>query len=141
MTTVEDGAVGDGTEAVAGERATMDALPADAAEARALVSSFLALRVPLALEHTVVDVLLVVSELVTNALRHAGGVTGLRISSRPGMVEITVRDAGQNVPVHREHGREWLPGGYGWPLVHRLAEVTVVPLGAEGKLVRATLRF
>jgi anti-sigma regulatory factor (Ser/Thr protein kinase) len=138
MTTVEDGA-----DAVAGEPATMDALPADAAEARALVRSFLALRVPPALGHTVVeaDVLLVVSELVTNALRHAGGVTGLRVSCRPGVVEITVRDAAQAVPVHREHDRGWLPGGYGWPLVHRLAEVAVVPLGAEGKLVRATLRF
>lgn len=136
MTTVEDGA-----DAVAGGPVAMDALPADAAEARALVSSFLALRVPRAPESTVIDVLLVVSELVTNALRHAGGVTGLRVSSGPGVVEITVRDAEQDVPVQREHDGEWLPGGYGWPLVRRVAEVTVVPLGAEGKSVRATLRF
>jgi anti-sigma regulatory factor (Ser/Thr protein kinase) len=136
MTTIEGGA-----GSVAGEPATLDALPANAAETRAPVRSFLAPHAPLAPEPVVVDALLLVSELVTNALRHAGGVTGLRVSSGPGVVEITVRDALDDLPVRREHGRQWLPGGYGRPLAHRLAEVAVIPPGAEGKLVRATLRF
>lgn len=91
-------------------------------------------------EHTTVDVLLIVSELVTNAIRHAGGVTGLRVSAGVGVVEIAVRDASPSLPATAAHHEEWLPGGYGWPLVHRLAEVTVDLLGDGGKLIRALVR-
>ncbi len=37
-------------------------------------------------------VLLVVSELVTNAVRHAGGVTGFRLDAGSGRVGVTVCD-------------------------------------------------
>ncbi|MFF1956645.1 ATP-binding protein [Streptomyces sp. NPDC058220] len=136
MTTVDDGA----DNAVTGARAWLDARPADTAEARALVRSFLDRREPAVPERTVVDVLLIVSELVTNAIRHAEGVTAFRIAARTGVVEITVQDASARLPEHKEHRGDWLPGGYGWPLVHRLAEVTVVPLGDGGKLIRALVR-
>lgn len=136
MTTVDDEA----DNALTGAPAWVDARPADTAEARALTRSFLELHDPPPAEATVVDVLLVVSELVTNAVRHGGGVTSFRVAARPGVVEITVQDGSPQPPVLKEHRGDWLPGGYGWPLVNRLAEVTVVSLGPEGKLIRALLR-
>ncbi|MEV7423391.1 MULTISPECIES: ATP-binding protein [unclassified Streptomyces] len=136
MTTVDDGA----DQAASGASALLEARPAGTAEARALVRSFLRRHAPTVPEHTTVDVLLIVSELVTNAIRHAGGVTGLRVSAGVGVVEIAVRDASPSLPATAAHHEEWLPGGYGWPLVHRLAEVTVDLLGDGGKLIRALVR-
>lgn len=135
MTTADDGA----DNSVSGTPAWLDALPAGTAEARALVRSFLDRYEPAVPERTAVDVLLVVSELVTNAVRHAGGVTGFRVCARSGVVEIAVRDASPRLPAVRQHRDEWLPGGYGWPLVHRLAEVTVTVLGDGGKLIKALI--
>lgn len=136
MTTVDDEA----GSAVAGTPQRVGATPVDAAEARALTRAFLDLHVPAAPERLVIDVLLVVSELVTNALRHAGGLTVFQLSAGPGAVEISVRDASSRLPAFNGAGPGRLPGGYGWPLVHRLAEVAVVPL-ADGKLIRATVAF
>ncbi|MFF3749282.1 ATP-binding protein [Streptomyces sp. NPDC002018] len=136
MTTVDDGA----ESAVSGALMWQDGLPSGAAEARAMACSLLERFEPKVPERTAGDVLLVVSELVTNAVRHAGGVTGFRVSACAGEVEIAVRDASPLLPVGREHGQDWLPGGYGWPLVQRLAEVTVTVLGDGGKLIRALVR-
>ena len=142
MATVDDGA----DNALAGALRWLDALPASAAEARALASEFLARCVPPVPARALGDVLVVVSELVTNATRHAGGVTAMRLTARDGMVEVTVRDASAVEPVVRDHGSggrepDWLPGGYGWPLVRRLAEVAVVQLAEGGKLIRATVAY
>ncbi|MDX3853972.1 ATP-binding protein [Streptomyces sp. AK02-01A] len=136
MTTVDDGA----DNAVTGPPSWLEARPADTAGARALTRSFLELHEPTVPERTAVDVLLVVSELVTNAIRHADGVTAFRISARTGAVEIMVRDASPRLPRHKEHGADWLPGGYGWPLVRQLAEVTVLPLESGGKVITALIR-
>ncbi|GAA3715775.1 ATP-binding protein [Streptomyces tremellae] len=135
MTTVEEGPDGATAE---GSR-WLDARPAGAAEARDLTAAYLAEQGPRVPQPVRDDVLLVVSELVTNALRHAGGARGLRVALRPAGVEVTVQDGSTRRPVERGHGRNWLPGGYGWPMVCRLAEVAVVPLGSDGKLVRATV--
>ncbi|MGQ4511267.1 ATP-binding protein [Streptomyces sp. DW26H14] len=130
--------VDEGPERVRGDdTAGLDARPAGAAEARDLTAAYLAERVDRVPGPVLDDVLLVVSELVTNALRHAGGVKRLRVALRGGGVEVAVQDGSGERPVVRGHGGDWLPGGYGWPMVSRLAEVAVVPLGAEGKLVRA----
>lgn len=85
------------------------------------------------------DVLLVVSELVTNALRHAGGVSGLRLIARPDVVEVVVEDPSSRFPVERTHDLR-IPGGLGWPLVCHLArEVTVEPRTGGGKVIRAAV--
>ncbi|MFE2937729.1 ATP-binding protein [Streptomyces sp. NPDC059255] len=136
MTTIDDGA----EHAVPGAQPWLDARPAGTAEARALVRSYLDRHAPGVPEQTAIDVLLVVSELVTNAVRHAGGVTGFRVSADAGVVEIAVRDASPRLPALTERHEDWLPGGYGWPLVQRLAEVTVTLLGDGGKLIRALVR-
>lgn len=83
-------------------------------------------------------VLLVVSELVTNAVRHAGGVTRFRLVAGPGTVTVTVEDASATVPQpQRSNARE--PGGFGWQLVRELAEDVEVSTRPGGKTVSAVL--
>ena len=61
-------------------------------------------------------VLLVVSELFTNAERHAGGATGFRLEAGPGTVAVTVHDA-STVPPRPVPLEATRPGGFGWHLV------------------------
>lgn len=64
----------------------------------------------------VTDVLTVVSELVSNAIRHAGGVTGFHIHRRAGLIAIEVSDQSLRMP----HLRPRSPNGhghFGWRLV------------------------
>lgn len=83
-------------------------------------------------------VLLVVSELVTNALRHAGGVTRFRVVAGPGTVTVSVDDPSRVAPrpLPREVGR---PGGFGWHLVRALSAEVRVRTRSGGKTVSAVL--
>jgi anti-sigma regulatory factor (Ser/Thr protein kinase) len=67
-------------------------------------------------------VLLVVSELVTNAVRHAGEMTGFGLRPGPGTVTVTVEDAGRVLPCPRPTNTVE-PGGFekhhGWWHFHR----------------------
>ncbi|GGV98432.1 ATPase [Streptomyces narbonensis] len=84
------------------------------------------------------DLLLVTSELVTNALRHAGGVTDFGIGVGRDRVTVSVADASGELPLYQR--REGLrPGGYGWPIVLRLCRDVTVDAGPEGKTVHATM--
>ncbi|ORT54730.1 ATP-binding protein [Streptomyces sp. CB03238] len=83
-------------------------------------------------------VVLVVSELVTKAERHAGGVTGFRLDAAAGSVTVTVSDASTTPPrLRRTDAFE--PGGFGWPLVQELARRVSVNIHPHGKSVRAVL--
>ncbi|RAJ39966.1 anti-sigma regulatory factor (Ser/Thr protein kinase) [Kitasatospora sp. SolWspMP-SS2h] len=100
---------------------------------------------------------LVATELVTNANRHAGGITGFhaRIEGagaatrakpsgvgRPGRLRIEVEDADARVP-HADEGaltdvERW--GGRGWALVLKLcSSVDVVALPEGGKRISTTV--
>ncbi len=84
------------------------------------------------------DVLLVVSELVSNAVRHAGGVTGFRVWDLPDSVMVEVSDASALHP--RTPGTPaGVPGGFGWMLVNQIAARTEVSYGPGGKTVTAFL--
>ncbi|MGV9697642.1 ATP-binding protein [Streptomyces sp. NPDC003470] len=84
-------------------------------------------------DEDVVDLLLVVSELVTNAIRHGGGLAGFDARTTGEGVWIAVHDNSRVIPpvVHafptRHHG-----SGYGWPLVARLARDIAVELRPGG---------
>ncbi|MFD1275429.1 ATP-binding protein [Streptomyces kaempferi] len=84
-------------------------------------------------------VLLVMSELFTNAVRHAGGVTGFRLEAGPGTVTVAVHDAStvspQSVPLDVTR-----PGGFGWHLVQELSVDVRVEVHAEGKTVTAVVQ-
>jgi anti-sigma regulatory factor (Ser/Thr protein kinase) len=66
------------------------------------------------------DVLLVVSELVTNACLHAGGPEELRLRHSPKAVRLEVADAGPGEPTPRTPHQAGRPGGHGMFIVQRL---------------------
>lgn len=89
------------------------------------------------------DVLLVASELTTNAILHGGGVTDFRVDvSGPG-VRLSVSDRSDELPVvvprTDRRGRR-RPGGHGWPIVCRLSrDIRVSDLPAGGKCITAVV--
>ncbi|MDX6353466.1 MAG: hypothetical protein QOF98_369 [Streptomyces sp.] len=66
------------------------------------------------------DVLLVVSELVTNACLHAGGPEELRLWRSPKALRMEVVDGGPGEPAPRTPHRAGRPGGHGMFIVQRL---------------------
>ncbi|PWI44770.1 ATP-binding protein [Streptomyces sp. ICBB 8177] len=82
------------------------------------------------------DALLVVSELVTNALRHAGGMTGFSARvTQDALLEVVVTDGSPNPPATSVHeARLTGDGGLGWPLIRALAtRVTLTATARGGK--------
>ncbi|MFJ2060508.1 ATP-binding protein [Streptomyces sp. NPDC087908] len=85
-------------------------------------------------------VVLVVSELVTNALRHAGGTCTLDLAAHPDSIEVAVHDPSRQAPRMRTPDLNGGTGGFGWPMVNRLARTThVTATSSGGKTVRAYL--
>ncbi len=87
------------------------------------------------------DVLLVVSELVTNACLHAEGPEELRVGCNGKVLRLEVSDRGTGQPAPRTPHRAGRPGGHGMFIVQRLCMewgVVRVP-GAPGKVVWAEL--
>ena len=96
--------------------------PTAATQARTEVTERLASRIA---ESTLEDVRLLVTELITNALRHGKLTPGDRVSVKAsvedGAVRIEVRDPGNNGDIAlRKPGPRG--GGYGLYLVERLAK-------------------
>lgn len=86
------------------------------------------------------DLLLVVSEVVTNAIRHGGGLAGFEVDLLPEGVRLRVHDYSDAVP-SAAYGPGTLPhthegSGYGWPLIIRLArEIHIERRRTGGKTV------
>ncbi|OIK26250.1 ATP-binding protein [Streptomyces malaysiense] len=87
------------------------------------------------------DVLLVTSELTTNAILHGGGITGFDVDVDSAGVRVSVSDRSAELPVapasppghSQRHGR-------GWPIVCHLArDVRVSELPCGGKRVTAVV--
>ncbi|MEU5971892.1 ATP-binding protein [Streptomyces globisporus] len=111
-----------------------------AAGARASTRDFLAgLSYPIPAE-AADTVLLVVSELVTNALRHGGGTCTLDLTAHPDTIEVAVHDSSPQAPRMRTPDLNGKTGGFGWPMVNHLARTTsITPRPSGGKTVRALL--
>ncbi|WP_369263697.1 ATP-binding protein [Streptomyces sp. R35] len=77
-------------------------------------------------------VVLVVSELVTNALRHGGGTCTLDLTAHPDSIEVAVHDHSPELPRMRTLDLNDGTGGFGWPIVNRLAHATAVTRQAAG---------
>jgi anti-sigma regulatory factor (Ser/Thr protein kinase) len=80
--------------------------------------------------------LLVATELFTNAVQHAGGVTGFHLEAGPETVTVTVQDASP-VPPRPVPLDVTEPGGFGWHLVQELSQSVRVDIHAAGKTVTA----
>lgn len=90
---------------------------------------------------TLRDGLLVVSELVTNAVVHAPGPCVLHVDYQDGMLTIAVRDSSPVLPVPRVPQPATANGGFGWHLLTSLASrIDVRPDADGGKTITAVLR-
>jgi anti-sigma regulatory factor (Ser/Thr protein kinase) len=87
---------------------------------------------------TTQDVLLAVSEMVTNAVRYAPGEGTLEISLDEQQVRISVTDTSRDVPQTRE-ARFDGSGGFGLHLLHALAGHVETVRHAGGKTVSVCL--
>jgi anti-sigma regulatory factor (Ser/Thr protein kinase) len=87
-----------------------------------------------------IDLLLVVSELVTNAIRHGEGLAGFEARAIADGVWITADDNSDVVP-EPAYGSGALPvvhhgNGYGWPLIIRLTrEIRIDRRPGGGKTI------
>ncbi|MFI5801901.1 ATP-binding protein [Streptomyces sp. NPDC051561] len=83
---------------------------------------------------TAESLVLVVSELVTNAVRHGGGRYTLALSASPETLTVCVGDRSTVRPQARTPDLSDGGGGFGWHLVELLAdEVTVRPGQSVGR--------
>ncbi|MFJ7969622.1 ATP-binding protein [Streptomyces sp. NPDC096324] len=132
------------TYTVAGTRQVVSTAPGSPADVRQAVRYALAGR-PGGLtrhdEDAMGDVLLVASELVTNAMLHGGGVTGFEVIPIERAVRLSVSDRSDQPPVAGDQfddvGRMRV-GGRGWMIVCALAtDVVVANLRTGGKRITA----
>jgi anti-anti-sigma regulatory factor len=93
------------------------------------------------LRHLVDDAELVVSEIVANAVQHAGGPVDLLLTRRPRYLHISVRDRSAVPPVRSTPDPESLMGGRGLLLLDAFAAGWGTAATADGKAVWATLRI
>ncbi|WP_030018538.1 ATP-binding protein [Streptomyces monomycini] len=85
-------------------------------------------------------VVLIVSELVTNAVRHTLTRTcTLSLAAGPDTVTVAVADASPRPPCERNPDVRGEGGGFGWPMVRRLAASTSVETSPQGKTVSAVV--
>ncbi|WP_441248049.1 ATP-binding protein [Kitasatospora sp. McL0602] len=82
------------------------------------------------------DIVLIVSELVANACRHAPGPCALVVSASREGVEVSVEDTSRALLRAPPPGG---PGGYGLLVVARLSEAVHVVRTARGKIVQAVV--
>ncbi|MTE21839.1 ATP-binding protein [Streptomyces sp. TRM43335] len=123
-------------------RADFDGHPGTIARARDAAGAFLtslARSTPPARERSRDDVLLVVSELVTNAVRHAPGPLTLCLTFVSGLIQVTVRDTSTDAPRPRRADLNSGTGGFGWSIVERVAERFQVRPLPDGKEIHAFL--
>lgn len=108
--------------------------------ARACASGFLTDTVPALPPATIADALLAVSELVTNAVRHAPGPCTLEIGVDESYVCIRVSDTSRVAPTARAPHYDG-SGGFGLHMLRALAGhvETVVHKHGKSVLVRLTL--
>ncbi|MFI5545974.1 ATP-binding protein [Streptomyces sp. NPDC051815] len=111
----------------------LDSARTDTARARRATVRFLRDRCPWADVH---DVLLVVSELLGNAVRHTDGDWLLHMTCRRESLVLEVHDSSTDRPIPRD-GDPVDGGGFGWGIVEELTSSVTVRPHAAGKAVRA----
>ncbi|MFI9742414.1 ATP-binding protein [Streptomyces sp. NPDC052494] len=122
------------------DQAVFDARPEAVANARDFARAFVGTLSPALSHQDAASVELVVSELVTNAVRHARGTScSLRLEDQLGGVAVVVVDEDPRPPQERAPDLVGGTGGFGWPMVQHLAKAVIVTTGPNGKTIRAVL--
>ncbi|MFJ3176743.1 ATP-binding protein [Streptomyces roseus] len=123
-----------GTDAAEGHTEPTDCLagPQHVARAREATTAFLDRLDPRLDEAVVQDLVLLVSELVTNSMRHAGGVTSLRLRADQHNIQVTVEDPSPLRPQARTPDLDGEGGGFGWPLILQLAHTVTIQSKTDG---------
>ncbi|MEV7192890.1 ATP-binding protein [Streptomyces sp. NPDC093510] len=120
--------------------ATFDKRPEAVSDARDLTRGYLARLGPAVDDENAASIELVVSELITNVVRHArGALCSLRLHAQSDVITIAVSDADPRPPRERAPDLEGGTGGFGWPMVRKLARAVGVTHGPTGKTIRAEL--
>ncbi|MEU1282235.1 ATP-binding protein [Streptomyces sp. NPDC005805] len=83
------------------------------------------------------DVLLLVSEIVTNACLHAGGPLELVLRRDGARLRIEVADASAELPRRQRRASPSVPGGHGLIVMERLARRWGAERRGDGKVVWA----
>lgn len=88
---------------------------------------------------TAADVVLIVSELLANAVMHAGDPVELRLDAVGPTLRIEVADGGAAMPAERPRHEPGRPGGHGLFMIEQLSDEWGVtrPPGGGGKAVWA----
>ncbi|WP_329402896.1 ATP-binding protein [Streptomyces virginiae] len=110
------------------------------AGARQSARDFLGALVPPTTAEAADTVVLIVSELVTNALLHGGGTCAVELTAHVDGIEVAVHDPSPRPPRMRTPDLTDGTRDFGWPMVNHLAHTTAVtpgPIG--GKTVSALL--
>jgi anti-sigma regulatory factor (Ser/Thr protein kinase) len=118
---------------------SLDGLAGTVGAARDVVRAFLDASRPPLTRAAVDDVLIAVSELVTNAVRHAPGPCTLRLSDSGWNLTIDVSDTSTAQPRPRPPDLATGNGGFGWHLLHAVACDFTVLNHPDGKTVRVVL--
>jgi anti-sigma regulatory factor (Ser/Thr protein kinase) len=109
--------------------------------ARTCAREYLGHCAPLLSPETVQDALMLVSEMVTNAVRHAPGPCCLYLVNDRQDLTIAVSDTSALIPQPRAADFDRGTGGFGWHLLRRLARrVDVYVRPPWGKTVCAVMR-
>lgn len=110
-----------------------------AAEARDQVQELLSAHRPAIDEISMIDALLVTSELVTNAQRHGDGLSGFSARIVADRLEVTVADRSFRQPVTAVGSEKFSVGGYGWPMIQQLTACVVIIPTSGGKAITVTI--
>jgi anti-sigma regulatory factor (Ser/Thr protein kinase) len=113
------------------DAATWEAAPATPGRARALVEQLLR---RCGLTDLVPTATLLTSEVVTNAVLHAGGTIVVRVTCRPPAVRVEVEDSNGQLPVAADPPHA-STGGRGLQLVEALASDWGTTRDGPGKVV------
>ncbi|CAM5263466.1 hypothetical protein STENM36S_07193 [Streptomyces tendae] len=114
--------------------------PCGIAHARDVARAFVDGLDPAPAAESAQTLVLVVSELTTNALRHGGGRYTLELTATADTLNAAVSDPDPTPPRERTPDLNGGTGGFGWPMVRRLtSKVTVTAVPGQGKTIHVRL--
>ncbi|MEV4045971.1 ATP-binding protein [Streptomyces sp. NPDC049744] len=114
--------------------------PSGIAHARDVTRAFVDGLDPAPAAETAETLVLVVSELTTNAVRHGGGRYTLELTATADALNAAVSDPDPTRPRERTPDLDGGTGGFGWPMVRRLtSRVAVTSAPGQGKTIHARL--